>query len=303
MKEKRFTLASDYDGLGLRCVLYEPDGEIKGIVQIAHGMCEHKDRYLPFLQFLAKHGFVAECHDHRGHGESVKDKTDFGWFGDFDGVAVVEDTLQITRYLKTEYPNIPVVLFGHSMGSLIVRCYLQEHDNEIDKLIVCGSPNKNSMVSMGIAVEKCIRFFRGGKHRSKALFLLTTGNGDKRFPGEGVCAWLSRDSAVAKGYLTDPKCAYIFTCNGFENLFKLLKRTYQKKGYRVKNPNLPVHFVAGGDDPVIGNELKWFQGVESLRGIGYTNVSGKLYEGMRHEILNEIGKEEVYQDLLSFIEN
>lgn len=303
MQEKRFTVISDYDGLEIQCLLYEPEQSPKGIVQLVHGMCEHKDRYTAFMRFLAEKGYVVECHDHRGHGDSVKDKEDFGWFGDYDGVAVVEDVAKITRYLKSEYPNLPLTLFGHSMGSLIVRCYLREHDEEIDKLIVCGSPSKNPLVGIAIGLEKTIRLFRGNRHRSKTLFYLSTGKGDKKFPGEGRCCWLTRDAEVSKGYLSDPKCGYIFTCNGFENLFKLMKRTYQKKGYAVKNPDLPVYFVAGGDDPVIGNELKWFQTIEFLRGVGYTQVSGKLYENMRHEILNEIGKEEVYADLLSFMES
>lgn len=302
MTEKRFTVVSKYDGVKLSGVLYEPDGEPKGIVQLVHGMCEHKERYLPFLRFLAEQGYIAECHDHRGHGESVEQQADFGWFGDYEGKAVVEDTAQITRYLKTEYPNLTVTLFGHSMGALIVRCFLREYDSEIDKLIVCGSPSKNPLVGIAIGLEKCIRFFRGKRHRSKLLYYLSTGKGDKKFPGEGKNSWLTRDKEIVQTYGSDPKSGYIFTCNGYENLFKLMKRTYQKKGYGVENPALPIHFVAGGDDPVIENELKWFQAIEFLRDVGYTQVSGKLYEGMRHEILNEVGKEEVYADLLAFIE-
>ena len=302
MQEKRFTLSSDFDGIEISGLLYEPQGKPKGIVQIVHGICEHKARYLPFLKFLASQGYVAECHDHRGHGESVKEKADLGWFGDYDGVAIVEDTCLITRYLKTQYPNLPVTLFGYSMGALIACCYLQKNEKQVDKVILCGLPEKNRLVGLGIFSEKCIRLLRGSRYRSKILFSFAMRKAIKKFQNEGICRWLTRDEEVIKNYLADPKCAFIFTCNGMENLFKLLRRTYQKKEYLAKKENLPILSVAGGEDPIIGNELKWFESIEFLRGVGYKQVQGKLYQGMRHEILSEIGKEEVYANLLSFLE-
>lgn len=302
MTEKTFTLCSEYDKLPLSCLLYEPDEEPKGIVQIEHGMCEHKERYADFMRYLCEKGYVAFCHDHRGHGDSLKEEGHLGYFNDRNGTAVVDDSVMMTKYLKEQYPNLPLILFGHSMGSMIVRCFLREHDELVDKLIVCGSPAKNSMVGMAIFIAKSERIWLGDFHRSKMLTYLSTGKGNKRFKSEGKCAWLSKNRANVEAYLADPKCAYKFTANGFENLFKIMKRTYEKKGYGVKNPSMPIHFVAGGDDPVIGNEVSWLKGIEFLREAGYEKVSGKLYEGMRHEILQEDGKEEVYNDLLSFIE-
>ena len=302
MVKKEFTLQSNYDELPLSCIICEPQNSPKGIVQLVHGMCEHKERYLEFMEFLCENGYVAACHDHRGHGDSVKSEADFGWFGDYDGKAVVDDAVQFSRYLKEEYAGLPLILFGHSMGSLVVRCYVREHDEEIDKLIVCGSPSKNPLSGVAIFLEKCIRLFKGARHRSKMLAFLATGKGDKQFPGEGKCAWLSKNKESVAAYLASPKCSYRFTCNGFENLFKLLKRTYTKKGYEVKNPNLPIHFVAGGDDPVIVNEKQWFNAVEFMKSLGYEQVTGKLYDGLRHEILQELERKEVYQDLLAFIE-
>ncbi len=302
MEKQHFILPSNFDGLPLHGFIIEPDETPKGIVQLVHGMTEHKERYQDFAEFLAKNGYVAICHDHRGHGESVKEKADWGWFYEYEGIAIVEDAAQISKYAKEKYPNLPLTLFGHSMGSLVVRCYLREHDDLCDKLVVCGAPYKNPLVGMAIALEKTVRLFKGARHRSKLLKHLSTGKGNKPFEKEGKNAWLNRNRACVGKYNADPACGYIFTCNGYENLFKLLKRTYTKKGYKVQNPNLPIYFVAGGEDPVIGNEVKWLNAIEFLREVGYGEVRGKLYEGMRHEILNEVGNEEVYNDLLAFIE-
>ena len=302
MIKKEFTVVSDYDGLNLQGILYEPENTPKGIVQLVHGMCEYKKRYEPFMQFLCKNGYVAVCYDHRGHGYSVASDDDLGWFHDFKGKAIVEDCAKITKHVKTLYPDLPVTLFGHSMGSMVVRCYLREHDDLIDKLIVCGSPSANPLAGTAVLLAKTIRLFRGQRHRSKMLSYLATGKGSAEFKKAGKGSWLTRDTEVAKAFLSDPKCGYTFTVNGFENLFNLMKYTYKKRGYQVQNPSLPIHFISGSDDAVLVDEMKWFKAVEFLRGVGYESVSGKLYEDMRHELLNEIGKEEVYADVLAFIE-
>ena len=301
MTEKNFIVVSDYDRLPLHGTVYLPDGEAKGIVQIVHGMCEYKIRYLSMMRVLAENGYIAACYDQRGHGDSVEKDEDRGWFRDSHGKAFVEDCVQVTKYLKTEYPNLPVTLFGHSMGSMVVRCYLREHDDLIDRLVVCGSPASSPFVGEAVLLAKIIRLFRGQRHRSKLLDFLSTGKGSKQFQKAGKGSWLTHDEEVMKAYYADPKCGHVFTVNGFENLFNLMKYTYKKRGYRVQNPNLPIYFISGSDDAVLGNELKWFAAIEFLRKVGYNDVSGKLYEGMRHEIHQDVCKEEVFADLLRFI--
>ncbi|MBR2622792.1 MAG: lysophospholipase [Clostridia bacterium] len=302
MTEKNFVVVSEFDGLQLQGSVCLPDGEAKGIVQLVHGMCEHRKRYLPLMRFLAKNGYVAACYDQRGHGDSVEKEEDLGWFRDFHAKAVVEDCALVTRYLKTEYPNLPVTLFGHSMGSMVVRCYLRDHDDLIDKLIVCGSPASNPLAGTAVLLAKTIRLFRGQRHRSKMLSFLATGKGNKQFIKAGKGSWLTHDEEIAKAFRADPKCNFTFTVNGFENLFNLMKYTYKKRGYRVQNPDLPIHFISGSDDAVLGSDIQWFKGIEALRKVGYQNVSGKLYEGMRHEIHNDLCKDEVYADVLQFIQ-
>lgn len=301
MKKEKFTIASEDDALSLSCVVYVPDGEAKGIFQIAHGMTEYKERYEPLARFLCENGYIVGAMDHRGHGDSVKEKKDLGYFGDTRAEAIVEDTFLFTKELKKRYA-LPVVLYGHSMGSLVVRCYLQKHDDEIEKLIVSGAPFENPATGLGLFVNGTISLFLGKRHRSKLMAKLTTGDGDKNFKGEGKNAWLTRDVSVREKYNEDEKCNYVFTCNGFQNLLKLVKHTYQKKRYEVKKPTLPVLFLAGSDDPVIGDAEKWYAAQRFLSAVGYRNVKGKLYPKMRHEIHNEIGKEEVYADILSFVE-
>ena len=301
MLKTTLTLSSAYDSLPLSVLVIAPENAPKGIIQLVHGMAEHKNRYEEMMSFFAENGYVCVIHDHRGHGESLKNKEDRGWFGDYDGKAVVDDCVLVTEYIKTQYPNLPITLFGHSMGALIVRCYLQEHDDLIDKLIVCGSPSKNPLSGVAIFLEKTIRLFCGGRHRSNLLNFLSTGKGDSLFPGEGEKAWLSANRENAIKYLADEDCGFIFTCNGYENLFKLLRRTYQRKKYQLKNPTLPIHFIAGEKDPVIVSEKAWLNAVEDMRKVGYQTVTGKLYEGMRHEIHNEVDRQTVYNDVLAFI--
>ena len=301
MTKKDFTVLSNYDGLELKGMIYEPDGKAKGIVQILHGMCEFKERYTDFMRFLSGNGYIAACYDQRGHGDSVKSEEDLGWFGDTKAKAIVDDAVQVTQYLRSQYPNLPLTLFGHSMGSMVVRCYLHEHDTEIEQLIVCGSPSKNPFVGMAIGLTKCIALFRGARHRSKFLSYASTGRGNKRFKGEGKGAWLSQNRKSIEKFYANPKSKHKFTCNGFENLFRLMKGTYQKSRYQVRNETLPILFLSGDRDVVIGDPYRWQQSVDVLIEVGYQNVTGKLYTDLRHEILNEYAHQQVYRDILGFL--
>lgn len=301
MKKKAFTIVSDYDGLELKGVMYLPDGKTKGIVQITHGMNEYKERYEDFMRFLSGNGYVAACYDQRGHGDSVKSEDDRGYFGDKKAQAIVDDAVQVTQYLKQEFPSAPLILFGHSMGSMVVRCYLQQHDTLIDKLIVCGSPSKNPLAGCAVALTKLITLFCGERHRSKFLSYVSTGKGDKKFKGEGKGAWLSRNKKSTEKFYSNPKSRRKFTCNGFENLFRLMKNTYTKRRYQVRNEYLPILFISGDKDAVIGNAYKWQQSMDVLVEVGYQDVAGKLYPDFRHEILGEIGCKTVYKDIMSFL--
>ena len=306
MQKREFTLQSKYDNLALSCAEYAAEGvtqtNAKGVVQIVHGMCEYKERYEGFIDYLTQNGYIVFAHDHRGHGGSVTANENLGYFGDKKGEAIVDDAALVTDEIRRLYPGLSVTLFGHSMGSLVVRAYIQKYEEKIDKLIVCGSPSKNSLAGFGLMLNGVISAFRGKKYRSRLMANASTGGGDDKFPGEGKNAWLTRDKTVVEKYNADEKCNFVFSCNGFSNLLHLVKNAYKKKKYPAKNSDLPIFFMAGADDPVIGSEKKWLAAQQFLRDVGYKNVTGKSYPKMRHEILNELGKEEVYADALAFIE-
>lgn len=306
MQKREFTLQSKYDNLALSCAEYTAEGgtqtNAKGVVQIVHGMCEYKERYEGFIDYLTQNGYIVFAHDHRGHGGSVTANENLGYFGDKKGEAIVDDAALVTDEIRRLYPGLSVTLFGHSMGSLVVRAYIQKYEEKIDKLIVCGSPSKNSLAGFGLMLNGVISAFRGEKYRSRLMANASTGGGDDKFPGEGKNAWLTRDKTVVEKYNADEKCNFVFSCNGFSNLLHLVKNAYKKKKYPAKNSDLPIFFMAGADDPVIGSEKKWLAAQQFLRDVGYKNVTGKSYPKMRHEILNELGKEEVYADALAFIE-
>ena len=338
MKKIEKRLKSKCDGLSLMVTVMIPDENVpvKGIVQISHGMAEHRKRYFPFMQFLTQNGYITVINDHRGHGGSVKSQDDLGYFYDKTGNYIIEDLHQVTQYIKKGYPDLPVYLFGHSMGSLVVRCYLKQYDDEIDKLIVCGSPSQNHLAGLGIALTKLIQIFTGDKHRSKLMQKLTFANiprksrkekesleqeknsennvekyqiktkesqKERKINKESQVSWISSNQENVEQYEKDNQCGFIFTLNGFQNLYKLVQNTYSDKGWEKKNLSLPIFFIAGDKDPIIGNLSKWMSAYEFLQNdIGYQNISHKLYKDKKHELLNEDIKEKVYVDILNWIE-
>lgn len=299
MLKEFLTIYSNCDGLTLSTAIFIPEEEVKGIVQISHGMAEHKERYFSFMEYLTERNYVVVINDHRGHGESVRDKNDLGYFYDESGEYIVKDLHQITLYMKERFPGKPVYLFGHSMGSMAVRMYIKKYDSEIDKLIVCGSPSKNPLVDVALFVVRLQKLFKGDRYRSRLIQNLAFGSYNKNIDKPiSDNAWLSSDENNVQNYDSDDLCGFIFTLNGFRNLFLLMKEIYITSGWALKNKDLPIMFIAGRDDPVIVSEDKWNESREFLQKLGYTNVRGKLYKGLRHEILNENIKENIYDDIV-----
>lgn len=302
MKEENIIINSESDKLPISITIFSPESEIKGIVQISHGMAEHKERYYDFMKFLTNNGYVTIINDHRGHGKSVKDNEDLGYFYDNKAEYIVEDLHQITLYIKEKYPNKKVILLGHSMGSMVVRKYLKKYDKDIDKLIVCGSPSKNPFSKMGVIISKIIKGFKGEKYRSNFIQKLAFGNYNKDVKkAKSANSWVCANEDAVANYDKDKLCGFIFTTNGFENLFRLMGDIYNSKGWKLDNKEIPIFFIAGSDDPVIINKEKWLESQEFLKKLGYLNITNKLYDNLRHEILNERNKDEVYNDVLEFI--
>ena len=186
----------------------------------------------------------------------------------------------------------------------VVRSYLKRYDRDIDGLVVCGSPSQNPAAGLGDFLAGCISVFRGPRYRSQFLANLCTGNNDKKFKADGIKnAWLSTNRANVQAYNNDPLCGFVFTANGYRNgLFRLMKDIYSPEGWNVTKPDLPVHFIAGSEDPCIVSLKKFSKAVSFLRSRGYREVTSKVYPGMRHEILNEIGREEVWSDVRALLD-
>ncbi len=302
MQPRTFTLASPFDGLKLSCAEVVPDGETVGLVQFSHGMEEHKERYYPFMGWLASHGIASVVHDHRGHGASVRDPADLGYLYDDTGRAIVDDVLCVQRHFKGLHPGLPLVLFGHSMGSLVVRSLIKDADDGIDGLVVCGAPGNNPGKDAAMVLVDALSLVKGPRAKSALVNGLVFGGYGKGLPGEHPLRWLSASEENVRRYDEDDLCGFVFTLNGYRNLLSLVRDVYDIRGWAVSRPDLPILFVAGADDPVTLGEEAWNDAQGFLRDRGYRNVSGKLYPGMRHEILNEEGAQEVYDDVLAFIQ-
>lgn len=287
------------DDLSLTCL--KPEGEPVGIVQVVIGIWEHKERYLPLMEFLSAHGFVTLCHDLRGHGATAKTPEDLGYIGKGGWKTLVEDTLDVARWARAQWPSLPLNLFSHSMGSLIARSFLKRHDAEVDRVILSGSPSYNPATPAGLALTGIISLLGGRKCRSKAIQGLAFDSFNKKYRQEGYPrAWICSDKAVQKAYHEDPLCQFTLTVDAVLNMLFLVRDTYSPRGWQMAHPDLPVLFLAGEEDPCLVSPQAFQKAVASMRGHGYRDVSVRTYPGMRHEIHNETGKEKVWNDILAF---
>lgn len=297
---KKDFIKSSSDGLNIEILYTIPTNEIKGIVQFSHGMAEHKERYFKFMRYLSDRGYVCVINDHRGHGNSVKNKKDLGYFYTEDTNFIIDDLYDVTKYIKSKYPNYPVYLFSHSMGTLVERGYIQKYDNEIKKVILCGPPTKNLFTSLAILLAYACKITGNDNKPNNMLNKLTFQSYNKSYQNENE--WLSKNPENIMAYNNDELCGFVFTTNGFINLYKLLKGAYNASLYKVQNEKLKIFLIAGEKDPVIQSTEKFEKLEKFLNNIGYKNTTSKLYPDLRHEILNENECEQIYKDILNFIE-
>ena len=308
INEYRYTHISKSDGLPLSVLRIEPDGsrKIKGIVQLVHGMCEHKERYVDFMKMLAEKGYISVIHDNRGHGESVKSKDDYGYFYEGGYKALIEDiheiTLETKKYVEDELgiEGLPYILMGHSMGSFIVRIAAAEY-GMFDKLIVMGTGGPNPAAGIGLAVIKAIKALKGEKHISKTVYSLAFGSYNKKFASENdVFSWLSKDRSVRERYAADKFCNYKFTSSAMGDLVTLNKLSNTKEINSKLACKKPILLVSGGDDPVGENGAGVKKVCAELKSLG-ADVEMKIYDNCRHEILNDTCRGEVIKDIIDFV--
>lgn len=306
MTKKEFTFPSTDGRTKIHAISWAPVGEVKAVLQILHGMVEYIDRYHEFATYLAKQGICVVGHDHLGHGQSVNNKGEYGYFPLPDGnKLVVGDIHKLRLMTEKEYPNVPYFMMGHSMGSFLLRQYLTMHSDGLAGAVIMGTGHQPKIIlQAGQLVCKLTAMFKGWKCRSQLVNNLSFGSYNKKFePAETSKDWITSYKPIRDKYVSDPLTSFTFTVGGYYQMFEGMKVLDTKGSVDKIRKDLPVFFVAGADDPV-GEFGKTVQLVfEKYKNAGIQDVSIKLYEGDRHEILNETDREQVYEDLYHWFVN
>ena len=300
--KKIMKLTSRADGLEIGVLVVGPDTAPKAVLQLSHGVCGCKERFLPFMEFMAQNGVACVAGDHRGHGSSVRSRDDLGYMYRGGYIALVDDLRMITDWIHSNYPDVPVFLLGHSMGSMAARVYVKYDDSEIDGLVLCGSPSWNPASRLGRMVTGLMCLVGLSHVRMNGSQRLTSNRYNRRFASEGYQAWTCSDPEVRAAFAQNRDCDFVLTANGSYNVMCMMGETYNDDRWTVSNPYLPIYFISGDDDPMMLSEDKFHDSAQHICDKGYFNVSAALYPGMRHEVLNEIGKEEVWSDILDFMD-
>lgn len=279
------------------------DSKVKGVVQISHGMMDYIGRYKGMADAFCKAGYALAGNDHLGHGDSVASPDDYGFFAGKNGYNyVIDDVKKMNDLIRREIPDVPVILLGHSMGSFIARLYAVKYKDSIDGLIIHGTAGPNPATGAGLLLVKLLRAIKGERHRSKFICSLADGGYNKGFdPAEGDGAWLTRDPSMVADRKGNPKNDFIFTLAGYEDLFGFLGDCNSSDWFRQFPKDLTTLVISGEMDPVggFGKGVRYVY--DNLEKQG-ANVELKLYEGARHELFNETNREEVFADLIAWIE-
>ena len=287
----------------IRAGVWMPEGEPVAVLQILHGIAEHIERYDAFASFLNKHGILVVAGDHMGHGKSIgyegiRGYFHGGWF------AAVEDACKLMQDTRKQYPDLPYILFGHSMGSFMARTILARYPNcGITGAVICGTGWQSSAL-LKVALPLCDHVCKkdGEREPSPSLQKLMFGSYNNkvehvRTPND----WLTRDSRIVDLYNADPLCGFAATAGLYRDMLKGISYIQVKRNLLAMDKTLPVLFVAGSDDPVGGYGKTVKRTVKAFLEAGMQDVTCKLYPMCRHEILNEINKDEVFDDLLTWI--
>ena len=299
-----FTLPSTAPGRTLHAFYCEPDGPVRAVVQLSHGMVEFIDRYKPLAESLAARGIAVTGNDHLGHGGSIRTKADYGYFAQPDGNrAVLDDLHRMTRLAKQRWPGVPYFLLGHSMGSFYARQYLCEWGSELDGAIILGTgfqPKALVRLAKGICRVQAALF--GWQHRSKLVERLSFAGYNNGLEGRTTHDWLNRDAAEVDKYLADERCTFTFTVNAYYSMFSGILRLHDPAFVAQMPKDLPLLFLAGDADPVGERGKGVERAVQSLRDAGVQNIEVKFYPGARHELLVETNRQEVFADIAGWIE-
>lgn len=300
-----FHFSSANGSTNIHCRMWSPEGEPRAVVQIVHGVAEHIGRYHEFASFLTEHGFVAVGDDHLGHGLSVNNESELGWFAEKDGWdLIIKDEKTLRDMMREKYPDVPLILLGHSMGSFMARTYIGYYPDDFDLCILSGTGHTPGAVCRAgrmIARREIRR--HGSKYRSATLQNMAFGSYLKGIENPiGPNDWICRDENVIRAYDADPLCGFGGTAELMYEMMVGLEKIGNNSHIMKMKKNLPILFISGEADPVGG----WGKGVRTVfdrfKGIGMQDVTIRIYPEMRHEVLNEINKQEVWNDVLAWID-
>ncbi|OLS02738.1 alpha/beta hydrolase [Tissierella creatinophila] len=292
-------------GMTINAYKWVPTGEIKAIVQISHGMNEHILRYDGFAKFLSEKGYLIYGNDHLGHGKSLLEGEELGYISDDDGFNdMVDEMKTLTDIIREEHKDLKIFMFSHSMGSFLAQRYIEIYRDKIDGLILSGTNGQPPVaLNMGISLSNLIMKVKGRREKSKLIEALSFGSYNKKItPKRTYFDWLSRDEKEVDKYIEDPLCGNLFPVSFFHDLYIGMKSIHNEEDLQNISKDLPIYIFCGSDDPV-GNYGKGIVNLNNIyKRLGIRDVEYKLYEGGRHEMLNEINRLEVIIDILNWLE-
>ncbi|MBE6555056.1 MAG: alpha/beta hydrolase [Ruminococcaceae bacterium] len=301
---EEFTFPSSNKRDTVHAYLFAPiDTPPRAVIQLSHGMCEYVLRYDLWARRFAAEGFVFCGNDHIGHGNTAPREEELGFMGgEADADHLVEDLHTMSSLMRERFKGLPLVLYGHSMGSFVARLYLSRYGKELAAALISGTAGPGQPTGLGKGLAAAIEKVKGDHHRSKLLTSVAFGSYNKRFAREkDEFSWLTRDESVRRAYAADPFCRFVFTTAAYQTLFSLLGRASSKKWAQTVPKSLPILIFSGSEDPVGGNGKGVRSVTERLRRAGHTAVTERIYEGGRHEMHNELCRDEVFADLMNYL--
>ena len=305
MKKYTEKIASTDSKNNLNVIIWETEKEPIGVLQIVHGMAEYIDRYDNFAKYMTEHGFNVIGHDHLGHGHSVSDERDYGFFAEENGdKIIIEDMHSVTQYAREKWEELPNFILGHSMGSFCLRQYLTKYSNDVFGAIIMGTgwiPSAAALLGKTIAANTCKS--KGSHTVNPLLIKLTLEPYNKPFaPARTNCDWLSRDEKQVDLYVNDKLCGFDFTAGAYKDFFTVLEKIAKNRQLIGMRKSLPILITSGSVDPVGGKKACEKLNAQYKR-CGIDDVTLKLWENDRHEILNELDKSDVYQYIYNWLKS
>ncbi|MBE6702209.1 MAG: alpha/beta hydrolase [Ruminococcaceae bacterium] len=301
--EERTFLSADGQSK-VHAYIWRPEGvAYQGIIQLSHGMCEYVQRYDAWARRFCAHGYIFCGNDHLGHGHTAPDEDELGYTHPKNGAEyLIEDLHTMTAIMRADYPDLPLVLYGHSMGSFAARAYLTRYGDALSAALISGTAGPDLPTGLGLTVTKMIQKMKGDHHRSKMLTAIAFGSYNNRFKEEqDSFSWLSKDQEVRDKYRADPFCRFVFTTAGYHTMFTLLHTVSDKKWANGVPKSLPLFLFAGDQDPVGGYGKGVRKIYDRLIAAGCEKAKLRLYTGGRHEMHWEPEQETVFEDIIAFL--